>query len=150
MNHFSHIDDTGKAKMVDVSHKEPLKRTAIATGFIQMAAATVSQIKDNLIAKGDVVAVAKIAGISAAKNTSALIPLCHNIFIDCVDVKCSLEAEGVRVTSQAVCVQKTGIEMEALMAVSVACLCIYDMCKAVDKSMCIGEIRLVEKRKETF
>jgi len=133
--------------MVDVSTKQPVVRTATAAGFIQLAPQTVQLIAENSVAKGDVLTVAKIAGVSGAKRTSELIPLTHLIEIEHVDVDLALEARGVRISATARCTGKTGIEMEALTAVSVAALTVYDMCKAVDSSMQIGEIHLVEKTK---
>ncbi len=147
MEKFSHTDPTGKANMVDIGHKPEQTRTAKAEGFIQLSGTTVELIKQNQLKKGDVLTVAEIAGIQAAKNTSALIPLCHNILIDKVEVKTTLEPNGVKVESMAKCSGKTGIEMEALTAVSVTLLTIYDMCKAVDKAMVITDVRLVEKVK---
>jgi cyclic pyranopterin phosphate synthase len=145
---FSHLDEAGKARMVDVSGKPKVRRTARASGTIFLASDTLRRIRENLIEKGDVLATARIAGISAAKRTSELIPLCHNIPVDWVDVQFDLEENSIRIRSTAVCTDRTGIEMEALSAVSVAALTIYDMCKAVDGGMKIGEIRLLEKTKE--
>jgi cyclic pyranopterin phosphate synthase len=147
-NSFSHLDEAGKARMVDVSAKPKVRRTARAEGKIYLAADTIRRIRENLIEKGDVLSVARIAGVSAAKRAAELIPLCHNIAIDWADIQFELEESAVTITATAVCTDKTGIEMEALTAVSVAALTIYDMCKAVDRSMRIGEIRLVEKSKE--
>lgn len=146
-NHLTHVDETGTARMVDVSAKPPVIRTARAEGFIRLATETVRLIRENSLAKGDVLTVAKIAGVGGAKRTSELIPLTHLIEIDQVDLDLSLEDEGVRIHATACCTGKTGIEMEALTAVSVAALTVYDMCKAVDSSMQIGEIHLVEKTK---
>jgi cyclic pyranopterin phosphate synthase len=145
---LSHVDDQGRARMVDISGKKPLARTAIASGFIAMKPETVVHIRENTIAKGDVLSVAKVAGIFAAKNTGGLIPLCHSLKLDHLDIQFEIEITGVRAISKAVCVEKTGVEMEALTAVAVALLTIYDMCKAVDKAMRIGDIFLVEKKKE--
>jgi len=145
---FSHLDDSGKARMVDVSAKPRVRRTARAAGRIFLSADTIRRIRENLIEKGDVLAAARIAGIAGAKRTAELIPLCHNIAIDWVDVQLELEQDSIYITATAVCTDKTGIEMEALTAVSVAALTIYDMCKAVDRGMQVGEIRLLEKRKE--
>jgi cyclic pyranopterin phosphate synthase len=145
---LSHLDEAGKARMVDVSAKPPVRRTARAAGSIFLSKDTLDKIRKNLIEKGDVLATARIAAIAAAKRTSDLIPLCHNIAIDWLDVQFKLQPESIRIHSTAVCTDKTGIEMEALTAVSVAALTIYDMCKAVDKDMRIGEIRLLEKTKE--
>ncbi len=145
---FSHVDETGKAKMVDVSFKPVIHRTAIAEGMILCGRETMDLIRDNQIKKGDVLTVAQIAGVMAAKQTSNLIPLCHNIAIDQVILELTPEEKGIRIRSKAVCTDKTGIEMEALTAVSLAALTVYDMCKAVDKSMEITGIRLLEKTKE--
>jgi cyclic pyranopterin phosphate synthase len=145
---FSHLDEEGRAAMVDVSAKPKVKRTARAQGRISLKAETVRLIRENLVKKGDVLAVARIAAISGAKRTSELIPLCHNIAVDHLEVNFNLLEDGVEITSRAVCTDKTGIEMEALTAVAVAALTIYDMCKAVDDSMQIRAIRLLEKRKE--
>jgi cyclic pyranopterin phosphate synthase len=145
---FSHLDDSGKARMVDVSGKPKVRRTARAEGRIRLRPETLERIRDNLIDKGDVLAAAKLAGIAGAKRTAQLIPLCHNIAIDWVDVQFELQRDSICITATAVCTDKTGIEMEALTAVSIAALTIYDMCKAVDKDMEIGDIRLLEKVKE--
>jgi len=145
---FTHVDESGKARMVDVSAKPRVRRTARAAGKISLLTDTVRRIRENLIDKGDVLATARIAGIAAAKRTTELIPLCHNIAIDWVDLEFELQEAAVQIRGIAVCTDKTGIEMEALTAVSVAALTIYDMCKAVDSGMRIGEIRLLEKTKE--
>ncbi len=145
---FSHLDKEGNAVMVDVSAKPIVKRTAKAEGKIFMSPETIRLINERLVKKGDVLTVAKIAGITAGKRTSDLIPLCHNISIDQISVELTAEDNFILITSGSVCTDKTGIEMEALTAVSVAALTVYDMCKAVDKNMKIGEIRLLEKTKE--
>lgn len=145
---FSHIDEHGKAIMVDVSSKQMQLRTARATGFIELSPVTLNLIHENRMKKGDVLTVAEIAGIQGGKNTSNLIPLCHPLQITKLEVKTMPEENGVRVESFARCIGQTGIEMEALTAVSVALLTIYDMCKAVDKNMIIREIKLIEKKKE--
>ena len=145
---FSHLDEKGKARMVDVSAKPKVRRTARAEGKIYLAADTIRRIRENLIEKGEVLSVARIAGVTAAKRTAELIPLCHNIAIDWADVQFELAESSVTITAIAVCTDKTGIEMEALTAVSVAALTIYDMCKAVDPGMRIGDIHLLEKTKE--
>lgn len=147
---FSHVDADGKARMVDVSGKPRILRTATAVGRVDMAPGTAEAIRRNGIAKGDVLATAKIAGVMAAKKTSDLIPLCHNIEIDHVDLGFSVGPDFVEIRASAKCVDKTGIEMEALAAVSVAALTIYDMCKAIDKGMTIGGIALVEKTKSAI
>ncbi len=145
---LSHIDETGKAQMVDISPKTRVKRTAVAQGTIRLAPATVSLLRDGLLKKGDVVACARIAGIMAGKKTADLIPLCHPIAIDRIDVDFEIGDDRVVIRSLAICVDKTGIEMEALTVVSVAALTIYDMCKAVDRTMTIEDVHLVEKTKE--
>lgn len=145
---FTHLDEQGKARMVDISGKPRVRRTAVAAGRIHMAVETVRAIRESTVAKGDVLAVARVAGIMGAKKTHEIIPLCHAIEIDSVQVDFELEESSIAITATAICTDKTGIEMEALTAVSTAALTIYDMCKAIDKAMTIGEISLVEKRKE--
>jgi cyclic pyranopterin phosphate synthase len=145
---LSHVDNNGAARMVDVSHKPRVKRTGRARGRISLREETLRLVREGLVKKGDVLAAARLAGIAGAKRTWDLIPLCHNIRIDHVDVACRLVDDGVEVETVAVCTDKTGIEMEALTAASIALLTIYDMCKAVDKTMTIGDIALVEKTKE--
>lgn len=147
MAKFSHIDDKGKANMVDVGHKPIQQRIATAKGFIKLNPETVKLITENSLKKGDVLTIAEIAGIQAAKKTSELIPLCHPLAITKVDVKASLEENGVTVISTVKCNGQTGIEMEALTAVNISLLTIYDMCKAVDKKMLIENVCLVEKTK---
>ena len=147
---LTHVDEDGQARMVDVSAKSVVVRSARAGGFIRLADTTLALIRRNGIKKGDVLTVAKIAGIMGGKRSADLIPLCHNIEIDHIDVTLELRDDGVRITSTARCVGKTGIEMEALTAVSVAALTVYDMCKAVDKNMRIEDIHLVEKTKDEY
>ena len=147
MSKLTHIDEQGKIFMVDVGDKVPLIRTAIAEGCIQLQPETLRLIQDNQLKKGDVLTTAKIAGIQAAKQTSNLIPLCHPLLTDKVSVDTEIIDDGVKVTSLVRCTGKTGVEMEALTAVSVALLTIYDMCKAVDKTMNIGNITLLDKTK---
>ncbi len=147
MKELSHTDKKGKAAMVDVGDKEIQTRIAKATGHIALAEATLNLIKDNVMKKGDVLTVAQLAGINAAKQTSALIPLCHNIVLDNVKVELSIDEAGVKADSEVRCTGKTGVEMEALTAVSVALLTVYDMCKAVDKKMIIDNICLTGKIK---
>jgi len=147
MNKLSHVDDQGKANMVDVGGKDDQKRVAKATGHITLKTETIQLIKDNSMKKGDVLTISEIAGIQGGKKTSDLIPLCHPLQITKLNVKATIDPTGVRVNSEARCVGKTGIEMEALTAVSVALLTVYDMCKAVDKEMNIDELKLVEKTK---
>ena len=145
---LSHIDEQGAARMVDVSNKEKVRRTARASGTINLKPETIALINDGLVKKGDVLAVARIAGIMAAKKTSDLIPLCHNIEIDHVEIQFDVGDGKINIQASATCTDKTGIEMEVLTAVSVAALTIYDMCKAADKNMVIGDITLLEKTKE--
>jgi cyclic pyranopterin phosphate synthase len=145
---FSHLDASGAARMVDVSSKPQMKRTACATAEIVLDPATVQSIREKALPKGDVLAVAKIAGINAAKHNSAVIPLCHPLTLDHVDVAFTVLDDRIRAESVVVCIGRTGAEMEALAAASGAALGIYDMCKAVDKTMEIASVRLVRKTKE--
>jgi cyclic pyranopterin monophosphate synthase len=145
---LTHVDGSGAARMVDVSGKAVSRRTARARGRVALAPATVALIRANELAKGDALAVARLAGIMAAKRTSEIVPLCHNIFLEKVEVGLELEEAGVAIEAMAACSEKTGVEMEALTAVSAAALAIWDMCKAVDHGMRIEGIILVEKTKE--
>jgi len=147
MKKLSHTDEKGKAVMVDVGNKEVLKRIARARGHINLSEETLGLIRGNHLKKGDVVAVARIAGINAAKETASLIPLCHNIVLDHVEVDLAEDESGIKAESEVSCTGKTGVEMEALTAVSVALLTVYDMCKAVDTKMIIDRIELIEKIK---
>lgn len=148
MNKLSHTDKSGKAKMVDVGDKPDQKRTAIAEGFISLSTETVQLVKENKLKKGDVISVARIAGIQAAKKTSDLIPLCHPLPLHNIEISEEILLEGIKITSLVTSFGKTGVEMEALTAVSAALLATYDMCKSVDKQMVIKYIKLIEKRKE--
>lgn len=148
MNKFSHLDERGNAKMVDVGHKPVQQRIAIAEGFVRCQAATIKALRAKKLPKGDVFTVAKIAAIQAAKRTDELIPLCHSLPLDGVDVEFSLKKNEVCIRASARTTAKTGVEMEALTAVSVAALTIYDMCKAVDKTMVIHDVRLISKVKK--
>src|SRR5512133_753554 len=148
MEKLTHTDSQGKAIMVDVGDKISQLRIAKATGHITLAPETIELIKENLLKKGDVLTVSQLAGITAAKKTSGLIPLCHNIVLDNVRVDAVVDAAGVMVESEVRCSGKTGVEMEALTAVSIALLTVYDMCKAVDKNMVIDNISLTEKIKK--
>ncbi len=148
MPELTHTDEKGKANMVDVGHKPDQIRSARAEGKIKLNPETVKLIRENQMKKGDVLTIAEIAGIQGGKKTSELIPLCHPLAITKMDVKAELVDDGVVVKSMAKCIGKTGIEMEALTAVNVALLTVYDMCKAVDKSMEIDGIRLIEKTKD--
>jgi cyclic pyranopterin phosphate synthase len=147
MSKLSHTDETGKANMVDVGHKTNQLRIAKAQGFIVLQPETVKLVQENNMKKGDVLTVAQLAGIQAAKLTSSIIPLCHTLLITKIDVKLRLETKGVDVISEVHCIGQTGVEMEALTAVSVALLTVYDMCKAVDKKMEISNIKLISKTK---
>jgi cyclic pyranopterin phosphate synthase len=145
---LSHVDEAGAARMVDVSGKPRVRRTATAAGRIDLAPATVELVRRNALQKGDVLAAARIAGIMGAKRASELVPLCHNIEIEHVSVDLRVDDAGIGIVATARCTDKTGIEMEALTAVAVAALTVYDMCKAVDSGMVLRDIRLVEKTKE--
>lgn len=142
---LTHLDETGKARMVDIAGKAATARTAIAEGRIAMAADALAAVRDATAIKGDVLAVARIAGIMAAKKTSDLIPLCHPLPLSSVAVDFTLEDGGVRVEATASTTWGTGVEMEAMTAVSVALLTIYDMVKAMDKAMVISGVRLLSK-----
>lgn len=144
---FTHLNDKGDVRMVDVGDKPDQIRTAMASGEIRLAAKTIERIRERDIAKGNVLTTAQLAGIQAAKRTSELIPLCHNIQLSNVGVSFETGADGITAIAEVKSVGKTGAEMEALTAVSTALLTIYDMCKAVDKGMRIGEIRLIKKEK---
>jgi cyclic pyranopterin phosphate synthase len=144
---FSHVDEDGKLKMVDVSPKKQQQRRAIASGRIIVGAEVAGMIRENKMKKGDVLTTARIAGIQAAKRTSELIPLCHPLPLDWVDVKAELGEDDVTITAEALFTGKTGVEMEALTAVNIALLTVYDMCKAVKKDMLITDIHLVSKEK---
>ena len=146
MNKLTHLDDHGSARMVDVGAKEATARTAVASGQIRMSAAALDAVRAGDAPKGDVLGAARIAGIMAAKKTAELIPLCHPLALDSVTLDFAFEEGTIRATATASLTGKTGVEMETLTAVSVALLTIYDMAKALDKSMVIGEICLIEKR----
>ncbi len=145
---LTHIDESGKATMVDVGHKPDMHREATASGHIKLSQETLELIRDNGLKKGDVLTTAELAGIQAAKRTSDLIPLCHNLLINKVTVVAKPDSSGVHVVATVRCTGKTGVEMEALTAVSIALLTVYDMCKAVDKHMIISEITLNKKTKQ--
>ena len=146
MSGLTHLDSAGAAHMVDVGGKAETVREAVATGRITTSAEAARAIADSAVAKGDVLAVARVAGIMAAKRTSELIPLCHPLPLSKVSLDLELDADGVTATATAATTGRTGVEMEALTAVSVALLTIYDMAKAIDKAMVIGDVRLVSKR----
>ncbi|MCH1486765.1 MAG: cyclic pyranopterin monophosphate synthase MoaC [Alphaproteobacteria bacterium] len=142
---LTHIDDDGRAHMVDVADKKDSKRMARARGFVKLSAETLSAIAEGRAKKGDVLAVAELAGIMAAKKTAELIPLCHPLPLTRVKLVLTPKNDGIAVEAEVGCTGKTGVEMEALTAVSVACLTVYDMVKAMEKSARIGPIELVEK-----
>ncbi len=147
MNNLTHTDSKGKAEMVDISDKNTSLRTAEAYAEVSVSSAVFEKIKENKIKKGDVLTTAKLAGIQAAKRTSTLIPLCHNILISKIKIDLNLNSEkkSVEINAFAKTVAKTGIEMEALTAASISALTIYDMCKSMDKSIVIKEIKLISK-----
>ena len=146
MTELSHVNSSGEARMVDIGKKADTVREAVARGTVVMKPGTLEQVKTNTLKKGDVLAVARVAGIMAAKKTSDLIPLCHTILIDEVAVEFDVSGEDcIDITARAKSTGKTGVEMEALVAASVSALTIYDMCKAVDKGMTIKEIYLESK-----
>lgn len=142
---FSHLDPMGHARMVDVTPKEPTHRRAVARCKVFMSPETAAAVANREVKKGDVIAVARVAGIQAAKRTSDMIPLCHPLFISAVSVDFDIANDHVAVEVQVDTVERTGVEMEALHACSVAALTIYDMCKSADKAMVIGELTLWEK-----
>ncbi|QIQ86012.1 cyclic pyranopterin monophosphate synthase MoaC [Erythrobacter sp.] len=146
MARLTHLDEQGAARMVDVGGKNLSARVAVASGRITMSQAALAAIREGDAPKGDVLAAARIAGIMAAKKTGELIPLCHPLGLEAVGIDFALEENGIRATATASLTGKTGVEMEALVAVSTALLTIYDMAKSIDKAMVIGEIRLLEKR----
>ncbi len=142
---FSHFDDSGRIRMVDVGNKPETDRTAVAVGVVLMSPETVVAIRERRTPKGDPLETARLAGILAAKQTDRLIPLCHSLPLSSVDVETELFDEGVRLTATARTMARTGVEMEALTAVSVAALTVFDMCKAVDRAMRITDIRVIRK-----
>lgn len=148
MSQFSHLNTQGEANMVDVSDKVDTKREATAQGYIYVNDAVIAQISDATIAKGDVFAVARVAGIQGAKRCSDLIPLCHPLALSKVDINFDIEAEKGRIKATCYCklTGKTGVEMEALTGVNVALLTLFDMCKAIDPGMTLSDIRVVEKK----
>ena len=150
MKRLTHIGADGRARMVDVSAKPLSARTAVATGKIRLQRETLDLIANDLIAKGNVVATARIAGIQAAKQTAHLIPLCHTLPLGEIKIDIVTSNNGAEVTCTARTIAQTGVEMEALTGVAVALLTIYDMCKAVDKEMQISNVRLIDKTKRSL
>ncbi len=142
---FTHFNSNGLSKMVDVTDKEKSHRTASATSYVKLNKETLDKVKEGTIKKGNVLAVAQVAGIMAAKNTSHTIPMCHNINLTAADIDFSFDENGIRIVSTVKCFGETGVEMETLNAVSVAALTIYDMCKALQKDIEITDIRLISK-----
>lgn len=145
---FSHLDEEGRARMVDVSDKRPTRRTAVAEGAVRMRPETLAAIRDQEVEKGDVLTVARLAAVGGAKRTADLIPLCHPLPLDAVDVEIELDGglPGLHLRVTVSTESRTGVEMEALCAVSVGLLAVYDMCKARDREMTVQDVRLVEKR----
>ncbi len=146
MTDLTHLDASGHAAMVNVGGKPETRRLAIASGRIRMSPVALAAIRDGQVPKGDVLAAARIAGIMAAKKTAELIPLCHPLALDAIGVDLTIESDAVRATATASLSGRTGVEMEAMIATSVALLTIYDMAKALDKAMVIDDLRLIEKR----
>jgi cyclic pyranopterin phosphate synthase len=144
---LSHVDAKGEARMVDVGAKSVVRREAAAEGMLVCSAATIRLLKKDALPKGDVLAVARVAGIQAAKQTAALIPLCHVLPLDAVEVDFAIKPRGVKVVCTVRTQARTGVEMEALTGATVAALALYDMCKAVDKGMRVEGVRVLEKRK---
>jgi cyclic pyranopterin phosphate synthase len=144
---LSHVDDAGRARMVDVTDKPVSARSARAEGLVRMSDEAFAQVRANAVAKGDVLRIAEVAGVMGSKRTGELIPLCHPLLLDAVRVECVADPAlpGIRVTASAAATGKTGVEMEALAAVAIACLTVYDMVKAADRGMVIEGIRLLEK-----
>jgi cyclic pyranopterin phosphate synthase len=145
MNRLSHMDEQGRVRMVDTSEKLPTARRAVASGRVIMSAETIEAVRTHSTPKGNPLETARLAGIMAAKRTSDLIPLCHPLPLSFVDVRTEVEENGIYIEAEVATQAQTGVEMEALTAVSVAALTIYDMCKAVDKGMVLSEIRLERK-----
>ncbi len=146
---FSHLDSTGSARMVDVGHKPVQRRLARAEGEVRCAPETIRALQAQALPKGDVLTVAKVAAIQAAKRCDELIPMCHSLPLDVVEVEFEVQPAAIRIRASVSTSAKTGVEMEALTAVTVAALTIYDMCKAVDKAMVLGDIRVTEKLKQS-
>ena len=145
MARMTHVDRAGRARMVDVSEKKKTRRRAVARGRGELGREAFDRLRENRLDKGDALSVARLAGIQAAKRTSGLIPLCHPLRISNIQVKARLVAVGVTVTGTVSCIDRTGVEMEALHACSVSALTIYDMCKSLDRGMTIAELQLWEK-----
>ncbi|GAB4229702.1 MAG: cyclic pyranopterin monophosphate synthase MoaC [Acidobacteriota bacterium] len=147
---FSHWDEAGRARMVDIGRKPLVRRSAVAEARLRTRPETIRAVRELAVPKGDPVEVARLAGIQAAKETARLIPLCHPLLLDWVDVSIELETDGFRIRSEVTCRWATGVEMEALTAATISALTLYDMCKAIDSGMVLEGVRLIEKRKEPF
>ena len=145
MSELTHLDEEGRAHMVDVGEKAETRRQAVASAVVRTRPDVIQLVAHGAVPKGDVLAVARVAGIMAAKQTPALIPLCHPLSLDAVSVELTLEQDAVRILATVSCRGRTGVEMEALTAASVAALTVYDMCKAVDRAMIIEQVRLEQK-----
>lgn len=145
MEDFTHFNSQGRARMVDVGEKRPSRRTALAGARVLVSRETLALIRDGGVAKGDVLAVAQVAGILAAKRTHELIPMCHPLRLTAVDLRFTLEEGAVHIRAEVKCRGETGVEMEALTAASVAALTVYDMCKAVQRDIVVSDLRLLEK-----
>jgi cyclic pyranopterin phosphate synthase len=145
MDQLTHFNEEGRAHMVEVGDKDITDRTAIASGRIRMKKETIERIRQGLIKKGDVLSVAQVAGIMGAKKTSDIIPMCHNVFLTGANIKFDIKDDSIELIAEVKCTGKTGVEMEALTSLSIACLTIYDMCKAIDKDMVIEDIKLIKK-----
>jgi len=145
VSELSHLDDAGRARMVDVGDKAPSDRRAVAEAFVSMSQDTAATVASGDAPKGDVVSVARVAGIQGAKHTAELVPLCHPLLLSFVDVEIGVESAGVRVTVEARTTAATGVEMEAMTAASVAALTVYDMVKGLERGVEIGPVRLLEK-----
>ena len=145
MSELSHVDDAGQARMVDVGEKPSTKRLAVASARICTRPEVITQVRHHAVGKGDALAVARVAGIMAAKKTAELIPLCHPLALDSVTIDFDLEEDAISLRATVTCSGKTGVEMEALAAATIAALTIYDMCKALDRSMVISRVQLEEK-----
>ena len=144
---LSHVDETGEARMVDVGEKSSIERVAVATAEVKMSQACAAQVAVNNVKKGDVLGTAQLAGVMAAKRTADLIPMCHPLALDHIEVKCRLEGQTVKIVARVAARERTGVEMEALTAASVAALTVFDMCKAIDPVMVIGPVQVERKTK---
>jgi len=144
---LSHIDETGQARMVDVGEKRSIERVAVATAQVKISQACAGQVAANSVKKGDVLGTAQLAGVMAAKRTADLIPMCHPLALDHIEVNCRLEGQTVKIEATVSARERTGVEMEALTAASVAALTVFDMCKAIDPGMIIGPVQVERKTK---